>query len=544
MAEEPRPPPAYHGITAETQAEILLINEFDRGLAIQFGDGRLPKQSDDDRRIRGKLLRALILGLDPNRRGYESGMGLYGAWIDGPLDLEGCKVASSIGLAQCHFTDAPHLTDAEIGAIYWICCDLPGCNASRLTTRGNLDLSGTRFRKPLDISGSRIGGELVLSEANEAVFQGDQRRNSAPAGEYRPVVFDAAQASAPLEVLNHGAATPLPDHGRAPSPPVYSISANHARIGSVGICGGRFPQGAALIGAQIEGDFICLGTAFGGSVSAASDDRSWALNLDRARIEGALILRQDMAGSEPREVSFDGLVDLSAARIGLIVAHDQGSWPPAGRLMLDRAIYAIKFGDDAPANIALDWLGRQVEGPFLPQPFDQMARALREIGQEEQAKTVLIAKETKLRAAEFERLRQARPDWPRPARAAMSLLHALWSAMLWVVGYGYRPERAFWMALALIVAFTGVIHVADAQGLMLPVSEAKPGLAAPRLVPVFYALESLVPLVRLGQADAFRPDMSLFWGYGLQIALWVYALIGWLLSGLLTAGVFGLFQRK
>lgn len=63
-------------------------------------------------------------------------------------------------------------------------------------------------------------------------------------------------------------------------------------------------------------------------------------------------------------------------------------------------------------------------------------------------------------------------------------------------------------------------------------------------MPLFYAFESVVPIVKLGQTEAFRPDMGQEAGKWLQIVLCVVGLSGWLLGGLVTAGVLGLFQRK
>jgi hypothetical protein len=52
-----------------------------------------------------------------------------------------------------------------------------------------------------------------------------------------------------------------------------------------------------------------------------------------------------------------------------------------------------------------------------------------------------------------------------------------------------------------------------------------------------------VPIVKLGQTEAFRPDMRRPWGYRLQVYLWLHGFAGWLIGGIAAAGILGLFRR-
>ena len=137
------------------------------------------------------------------------------------------------------------------------------------------------------------------------------------------------------------------------------------------------------------------------------------------------------------------MLDLTAAEIGTLV-DAKVSWPGPGLLALDRFQYgAISFGPVDAAS-RLDWLGRQDPtywgADFWPQPYQQLAKVLREMGHEDEAKTVLVAKAHARRAAELRRV----VWWRKPG-------HWAWTQVLRMLGYGYRP------AWALIPAITVVL---------------------------------------------------------------------------------------
>ena len=68
--------------------------------------------------------------------------------------------------------------------------------------------------------------------------------------------------------------------------------------------------------------------------------------------------------------------------------------------------------------------------------------------------------------------------------------------------------------------------------------------------PFVYTLDTLVPLVELGQRSAWTPDSSLhsedWWrsGRALAIATWVTTLLGWATAALVTAGFTQAIKRE
>jgi hypothetical protein len=279
-----------------------------------------------------------------------------------------------------------------------------------------------------------------------------------------------------------------------------------------------------LVGAKIGGDLYCDGASFR-SEKDAYGKPGMALSAYGARISGGLFLKEG--------ASLAGVLDLTAAEFGTI-NDDPQCWPGKGDLVLNRCRYGAFVGHapvDAKSRLA--WLGRQDATDFRPQPYQQLASVLREMGHDDAAKTVLVAKERARRAAELRRM----AGWRKP-------LHWVWTQLLRMVGYGYRPALAFVPALAVVLVGWGVIDRAAGAGLLLPAKRAEAGAPAAALMPLAYSFEAFVPVVTLGQVEAFRPDMGTRWGRRLQIYLWLHGLAGWLIGGIAAAGVLGLFRRE
>jgi len=238
-----------------------------------------------------------------------------------------------------------------------------------------------------------------------------------------------------------------------------------------------------LLGARIGLDVYCHSGTFGaepdaskqGSQGSASAGRRRAspysgirqfsptLDLSYATVAGTLAI-----SGPPETTRFHG-VALTGAKIGRIADAVRGSSADTlcsdGRaepsfLVLDGLTYQ-RFGEptdlSAPARIA--FLRLQKKGDlgenFKPQPWEQMIKVLREMGHDQEARTVAIEKQKALRQT------------GNMTRAA-GYLHDLYGLFY---GYGYRPLRVGLWALLLAGLSALVFWVAADNGVMMPTDQ-------------------------------------------------------------------------
>lgn len=124
-----------------------------------------------------------------------------------------------------------------------------------------------------------------------------------------------------------------------------------------------------------------------------------------------------------------GTVDLSHTRV-TVLSGNPDSWPTA--LRMEGVVYDSLL-PQLPAAQRLPLLARDPEG-FTPQPYEQLATAYRQHGHDGDARTVLLAKQRRLRTT-----------LPWPGR--------VWSGLQDItVGYGYLPMRAVWWLCAIMLS--------------------------------------------------------------------------------------------
>ena len=232
----------------------------------------------------------------------------------------------------------------------------------------------------------------------------------------------------------------------------------------------------------------------------------------------------------------DGAVlNLDGASVGFLF-DDPHSWPAPGQLSLDGFTYEHLAFPDAPSR--LRWLALQPE--YHPQPYRQLAKVLREQGDEEGAIAVLV---------ESENLR-----YESNGRAS-----ALWGDFLdATIGYGHKPLRTIGWSILVILIGWPIVWAAKRAGVMRPTwPENIPHSSEPdyeELHPLLYSLDAFLPFVNLHQEHYWWPnskavgDCTVF-GYKLRLRgslvrhyLWLQIFSGWLLSAILIAGVTGLMK--
>ncbi len=364
-----------------------------------------------------------------------------------------------------------------------------------------------------------------------------------------------------------------------------------AKLGALVLTGSRMPHLTAH-GVVVDGN-VWLNDGFKtkGPVDLSGATIGGQLSAVRAELEnehGDAFAAQNARVAEMflwRDVSVaKGAVRLTGMDVGAL-ADDLKSWPGEGRLMMDGFAYGRFVYGDTSARGRLDWLAKHTSNEFQPQPYQQLARVIGDMGHRHDRSRVLMAMERKMRV-------QQRKDmwtggsrvWPplrQPWNVVRTTFHGLWDRILRnLVGYGYRPWWALYWAIP-IVALTAllaqkvwyegdfapnaapVLMSASWQKLATDASVENPAAfwacAAPadmsdctqragRDYETFkaplYALDLFVPLVNLGQDDAWAPSTSRSpWGRAAHNVIWLIKTLGWVMTAMVAGAVAGVIRN-
>jgi len=513
---------------AALPAEQVIIDHLWAGEVVQIGDGKVPLARDPDRQVRATFLRYLILYHDPLP---EWGIRLAGAWIAGDLNLEGADLPRTIELKNCLIDTPVHLTGTHLQSLYLDGSCLRGINANWLRADGTVSLQGTFLRGTVKLTGARIGGDLDCSQARligSRLHAGGKR----------------AQARA--------------------------LDGTGLKADTLHFSSARIRGQIRLTGAQLTGDLIFAPI----DLRAHNGD---AISMSRAKIEGGLYLPKGFEHSKKRPIK--GRIRLTAAQVSFL-SDGQSGWPGKGQLEINRFVYGAIVGGPVTATARIAWLRLQSDNQFYPQPWEQCARVLRDMGHAEDARIVLIDKEREQRR-DTRRQLLSRKAYPATALAWLSdrLLAGF-------VAYGHRPLRALTWMLALWVIGIGVFDWAARQDALRPNtpivlrsvewSQCEPGAGVlwdaytagraaqgldpgshrgcfhaqaegrdyPRFNRYVYAADTLVPLVSLEMQEYWTPDDTDDRWAG-KVAGWylVFQIFaGWALSLLAVAGFTGIIR--
>lgn len=525
--------PALAGFAPLRRAERLLVQACARGdiakISLRRPEAGLARVS-----IRASFLAFMLRGaLQPHGRRMQ----LLGAFIEGRLDLGDATIACSLWFYRCTF-DSPVLLDRSqvAGGVTFAGCRLAGLLAESCSIAGDLRLNaGCTVDNDLRLTRARIAGDLDCARL-------DLSGGSRPAQPRRALIADAIQVGGDVRLTERFNS-------------VGEVRFCGARVRGDFFASGRFNgntlreggRGAALLLDRIalggalhfDGGFYAAGRValrrarIGGDVDGSGanfdllGDGAWehggSFVLDRARIDGALILRE--LASPLRGASF---VD---ARVG-ILCDDASTW--GERLWLDGFAYA-RLGEGAPLDSAFRsaWLERQepahLAAQFRLQPWRRLIRVLRRMGHVHQAGSIALKREHWLRRSGWV------GSWAPPAlrwlpRAGHGLLGLL-------DGHGHRPWRLIGWLVAVWLLCGGVYWAAAEQ---LPATTAALG-ADKGFSPLAYSLDRLLPLLELGQAGNWTAAAE--WPQPMRWLGQAEAAIGWVLLLLLLASLAGWTER-
>ena len=546
-----------------TRAERALLEHADvknvgRAEYAAGGSSSNPNDSSNDpayasqwgpqREIRASLIRWMSVDPDAIKQIDPQGIRVIGAKIVGSLDLSQVRVPFAIALRNCAIPLAMELASAEIPSL-----DLQG------SYTGSIHAASINVSHVLLLDEVHSTGIVNLVEATIGFL-------SANGGHFK-YAAEPGDVFATRTVLNLTDATIkgsvyLNDGFEAEG----GVTLNGSRIGSDLSCiSGHFfnPDSVAIdaIGTEIAGYVYLMsaesqGLSFrrGGPVKI-----NGSLRFRGTRASGVLVWDAVLSGSAGTPQGFLGpdmsspvaffwlqvtmqkgtQLVLSGASVGSLV-DDERSWPAPGNLLVDGLTYS-SFGlglGPVDADTRLKWIALQPQ--YHPQPYRQLAKVLREMGDEKGAMKVMVAEgDARYRQMGF------------PGRLLGIFLK-------YTIGYGHRPLLALFWSLAVVLIGWVMLSVGSRAGVMAPSwPEHKPA-EAPKsheeLHPLLYSLDIFLPVVDLHQEHYWWPDatvrgsMDVFGrkvtisGRLLRHYLWLQIIAGWVLSAIFIAGITGLLR--
>ncbi|THH38089.1 hypothetical protein E4Z66_00490 [Aliishimia ponticola] len=335
--------------------------------------------------------------------------------------------------------------------------------------------------------------------------------------------------------------------------------------------GSTFSERVCLSGARIKGQLDCENAKFRSKNNfqgPGPDAPPYAFDA------------QDMSvghGFFWRGVSVsDGAVDVSLADVGAL-ADDYESWPGIGRLRLNGLCYKGLANSPKDPIGRKKWLeaGSYWNDEFLPQPYSQLAKVLRELGHDSDARVILEERERRLKVEVRKGLRT--DSNPASRNYVVALGYDAWSALHYIfadkllqglVGYGHQPFRSLIALLFLIVVAVIPAHCAYEAGdfapnsaviqtsngwqeLLSSTNPAKAWSAAGQagqdwetFSPVAYGIDLVVPIISFGQTNAWAPSTTRGrLGKTLWWLEWLLSTAGWIVTALGAAAITGLIRR-
>jgi hypothetical protein len=523
-------------------AEERLWEAFGHGRQVEYWHGE---------EIRAEVIAALALGALAGTPGRTPGVRLRGARVVGELDLRHGTIDVPLTLLNCTFADPVRLeqsvtksidlkgshlirlaaTGAHIrGSLTLNGAEITGggddaallqlltvdtdLRCTRLTCRGKLTLINTRVGSALRLNYARLSnpGDIAINIGGMVVGSSFYFSDATIEGHVRmPGLIVGGVISMVRSKLTHP-----PTEGHIAH---QSITAD-----SMSTRGNAFFDNVTSAG-QID----MTGAAFGGRLSFKAAQLSCAMEWPALVANSATVARGLYIG--------DGFRSKTGVRLtGVqVTGHLDvfGMAPDSGRLQLYYAkVGTVRDGrtrngrhdggglDSWPAEVQLDGFTYEAFDPYLDakdrvgllrrlpgyaaQPYEFMAAYYRALGHEEAARQILIEKERV-------RHRDYRP---------LSRIGSVISSTL--LGYGYLPRRAAYLALA-VQAAASAFYAYDVPTAIHPGDHVT-------FYPVLYAADLFVPIVHFGQTDAFQSHgLAAFVAFALPY-------LGWALGLAIVAG--------
>jgi hypothetical protein len=499
----------------------------------EVDDPRSDHRWGPERSVRARIVSLLLLHGPPPLLGRVAALHLVGAYITGVLDLSGGAVEPYIEFRHCRFEEEVRMAEARVNTARLVDCYIPRLEAARLTTEGDLHLPSCSVPGGIKLTDATIGTDLLLNEAE--VGSGRRIRAVAADGINVSQELQASLLTTDGEVSLRGATIggSLDMYGAA----LHNAMGRHALYAPQMTVEhvANFADANRVRATQIQGSTPATGTRYPFTAEGGTRWRTkhfectGGVVLDDGRFGSSLVIENarfqmerdqelSLRRIQAPELSFTpsaperGLVVLSGATVEKLLDR-VGSWPRDQRLWMAGFTYQQAIPKEGHFNVRerLQWLTAATP-EYAPEPYEQLALMYRNIGDDTNARAVLLAKQ-----------RRRRETLPLPGK--------MWGYLQdWTVAYGYRPaQAALWM---LVVWAAGAVIFHNHKPCELVKGEA------PRWNAALYALDLLLPVITFGQDTAREPVGVYQWLAAVMIIL------GWILATTVATGATRLLRRQ
>lgn len=480
-----------HDLTA---TERRLWDAYPTGTVVDLGAGRPDGTDDPSRVVRAGVIAALLLGARERTPGRVPAVRLNGARVTGCLNVSGGEVGCELRLRRCVLDEAPDFSNARARQTRFGDCKMPGFDGGGLQVDGFFSLSGSEIDGEVRLirgylsGGFRMNGVRLSNPGGYALFAGGLTVDAGAFVRDAEITGGVRLTGVRMTGGFFLEGTTLRDDGTG-----FVLDGENMVVQDRMECSRGFTAEGPirLRGARIDGTL-----SFDQGAIRALGKR--ALHLSHARVEELILI--------PRE-PIQGEVTLGYSHINVILDRP-ALWPE--RLRLNGLVYETLRGERNERE-RLDWISRDPYG-FRPQPYEQLAVWLRQIGREDLARKCQLQKQ-------------------RARRRHLNPVSRTWGVLLdWTVGYGYRPWiSSLWLVLLLAVG-TAVFSLHHPHTIRQP--DERPHFHA-----FVYTLDLMLPLETFGQRSAWDPAGWTVWlAWGLTAA-------GWFLATALIAGVARVLRR-
>ena len=472
----------------------------------------------DHTRVRGRLdlTNATISNALDFDNSQIANLRLPGAQIGSILSVKDAVISKSLDMSEATVGRQAVFDDSTLPEESTFVDLRVGAHLRLPKDAGDIDLSGSQVDGDLLVLGSHIK-ELQLARAH--------------------IGGQISVASASLTEFKASGLTLVKDLSVVNSTISKILFLENDQVGgSVVFDKDSLPVASAASHLAVNGNFILFHDTVSGDMHLdnlmvagdlqVSGDKLHALDVTGSKISGDLLLGQVALNSWQgdsefimRNASVRAIEDRNGACTEVSSLCD--AWPK--RLDLTGMTYErLGTSTSAPVQTAhgeaiLDpaeqteswwhdhWLERQK--PYSPEPYDELASVLRRLGNDEVADKVMYDRHDE----------EMRANWYRkPVLIAQGL----------VIGYGYDVWRAYWCALAFVLAGVLILKFTG-QGKKLGLRYG-----------ITYSFDMLLPLIRLREAN-YKLEPTGF----VQYYFYVHKIAGYVLGAFLLAALTGLTKQ-